>query len=403
MKTIKKFTIYLLLSVAVVGAVFTSCKDDSEDSGKTPVVKYVRITNPDSSDSLVVSAYMGSLIAIMGEDLQGIRELWFNDQKAKLNPAYITSFSVLVSVPSVIPETVTDEITMKFNDGKTLVYSFKVDVPAPMLSSLLCEYVKAGDTAIISGNYFLPAEGLEEPVVYFPNNIKAQTIISYTMDEIQVIVPSEAGVGKITVESMYGSTRSDFIFRDNTNLILDFENSAYGNPWGLGGFGTENGCSGQYLQFVGNQGAWNWVNPMMFGYWAKYGAGENPIAEGLVDNLELCFETNIVEWSDVPMLIWFDKIGTADGVNPDGVSAQAHWKPFNKDGVKSTYSSGGWITVSIPLTDFIYNKDESKSDLKIDNISLYSNLSFMLFGSSDATYPIDIRIDNVRVVPLKNK
>src|SRR5665648_25549 len=143
MKTIKKFTIYLLLSVAVVGAVFTSCKDDSEDSGKTPVVKYVRITNPDSSDSLVVSAYMGSLIAIMGEDLQGIRELWFNDQKAKLNPAYITSFSVLVSVPSVIPETVTDEITMKFNDGKTLVYSFKVDVPAPMLSSLLCEYVKA--------------------------------------------------------------------------------------------------------------------------------------------------------------------------------------------------------------------------------------------------------------------
>lgn len=403
MKTLKSITIFLLLTLVMAGTLFTGCNKESDDVGKHPTIKYIRVTNPASADSLIVSAYMGSLIAIMGEDLQGLKELWFNDQKAKLNPAYITASSVLVSVPSIIPDSVSDQMTLLFKDGQTLTYPFRVDVPAPILSSMLCEYVNAGDTAVIHGNYFLPSEGSDKPKIYFSDNVKAETIVSWSMNELKVIVPDGAVSGKVTVESMYGATRSSFIFRDNTNIILNFEDSSYGNPWGLGGFGTENGCSGQYLQFVGTLGAWQWLNPMMFGYWAKYGAGDIPVAEGQTRDLELCFEANVVTWSDVPMLIWFDKYDTQDGINADGEPAQAHWKPYNKDGVKSTYSSNGWITVSIPLSDFIYNKDESKSDLKISDISQYTNVTFMLFGASDDTYPIDIRIDNVRIVPLKNK
>ena len=46
---------------------------------------------------------MGSLVAIVGENLQNTRELWFNDQKANLSPTYITSKTILVNVPSTVP------------------------------------------------------------------------------------------------------------------------------------------------------------------------------------------------------------------------------------------------------------------------------------------------------------
>lgn len=397
-KFLRYFTFAILLAVWG-GVCFTACSDD-EESGN-PKVHYVRITNPAASDSLLVGAYMGNLIAIIGEDLQNLHELWFNDQKAKLNPAYITGHSVLVSVPSVIPSTVTDQMTFKFAGGQTVTYPFKVLVPAPVVTSMVCEYVPAGEVAILRGNYFLPAKELAEPIVYFPNNVKATEIVSYSMTEIQVVVPEGAVSGPISVESIYGTSRSSFHFRDKTNLILDFETSSYGNPWSLGAFGSEGGPSGQYLRFVKESfGAWSWLNEMMFGYWARSGAGEKPIATGDPSKLELVFEANVPTWSDVPMLIWFDKIGTPEGMNPDGSEPQAHWKPYNKDGVKSTYTTNGWVTVRIPLTDFIYNKDESKSDLKITSIETCSNISFMLFGAADDKYPIDIRIDNVRVVPI---
>ncbi len=395
MKTLKRITLSLLL-IFIASSTFVSCNKD-DNNGKNPTISYIRVTDPNASDSLLVSGYLGDLIAIMGNDLQNLKELWFNDQQAKLNPAYITQTSIIATIPGTIPEIVTNTMKLVFSDGQTLEYPFIVAVPAPSLSKMLCEYVPAGQTAVILGNFFLPAEGQNEPNVYFAGNIKAE-IVSYTMEEIRVIVPDNAGVGKITVESMYGKKTSSFIFRDNTNLILDFTSSSYGNPWGKGGFGTADDCSGQYLNFVGTMGGWSWQDKMMFAYFASAGAGVKPIASGLTDYLAVRFEANVVTWSDAPMIIWFDN---QDRITVDEASLpQAHWKPYNKDGVKSEYKTGGWITVTIPLKDFYYNKDESKSDLKIDNIENYTNINFFIFGAADGTYPIDIRIDNVRVVHL---
>ena len=52
---------------------------------------YVRITRPESSDSLLVGAGQGQLIAIVGKNLQDAVEVWFNDQQAILTPTYITN------------------------------------------------------------------------------------------------------------------------------------------------------------------------------------------------------------------------------------------------------------------------------------------------------------------------
>ena len=68
MKTIMKGWLMLVMAVAVV-TVYTSCEKDNTTG--EPRIRYVRVTNPESSDSLLVGAGQGSLIAIIGENLQG--------------------------------------------------------------------------------------------------------------------------------------------------------------------------------------------------------------------------------------------------------------------------------------------------------------------------------------------
>ena len=80
MKSFNKILFMLLLTVGVVSA-FLSCKKQAESG--TPTIDYVRVTRPEASDSLLVGAGQGQLIAIVGKNLQDAVEIWFNDQKAQ--------------------------------------------------------------------------------------------------------------------------------------------------------------------------------------------------------------------------------------------------------------------------------------------------------------------------------
>ena len=115
MKAINKFLLVFLLSIGVA-SIFISCDKDDDDSG-TPSISYVRITRPQSSDSLLVGAGQGQLIAIVGNNLQDAIEVWFNDKQARLTPTYITNTSILVSVPNPIPATITNKMKIVFKNG----------------------------------------------------------------------------------------------------------------------------------------------------------------------------------------------------------------------------------------------------------------------------------------------
>ena len=72
MKTFNQLIVLFVMAFAVTGT-FTSCSKD--DDGGEPKINYVRVTNPNSSDSLLVGAGQGKLIAIMGENLGGAIEI----------------------------------------------------------------------------------------------------------------------------------------------------------------------------------------------------------------------------------------------------------------------------------------------------------------------------------------
>src|SRR6188508_141794 len=122
MKSINKILLVLIMLTGVAG-IFIACDKNNDDSG-TPSVNYVRITRPESSDSLLIGAGQGLLIAIVGNNLKNTSEIWFNDQQAVLTPTYITNTSILVSVPSQIPKKITNKMRLVFSDGKELLYDF---------------------------------------------------------------------------------------------------------------------------------------------------------------------------------------------------------------------------------------------------------------------------------------
>jgi hypothetical protein len=212
MKSINKTIVLLLMLVATV-SVITSCKKDSS-SGATPTVNYVRITSPQSSDSLLVGAGQGQLIAIVGTNLQDAQQVWFNNLQARLTPTYISSTSILASVPSQIPDSITNMLTIIFKNGYKLEYPFTVQISEPLLNSMTCEFVNEGDVATILGNYFY-----EPLTVTFTGGATAE-LVSVEDEQIQFKVPAGAEPGPITVTTNFGETKSDFWFRDPRNTFI---------------------------------------------------------------------------------------------------------------------------------------------------------------------------------------
>ena len=393
----KSFFSYTALFIVLAVSIFSCKKEDNDEvSTGTPAVKYVRITDPKAADSLVIGAFMGSLVAIVGENLQNTRELWFNDQKANLSPTYITNKTILVNVPSTVPSKVTDKMRFVFKDGSELLYDFKVNVPAPLLSSIKCEYVPDGGVVELEGDFFF------EPKVFFTDNLAAE-IVSLSKTEMKVKVPAGAKPGPITVQTNFGKVKSRFLFRDNRNIILNYDGKNH-ETWtapitAANADPTMPGCDGSYVLFKHNaNGAWQWTNELTMQYWATRGRGRVPVATGSINDLTLKFECNVPqEWKDVRMEMFFGPYADDHGRDAAG-TAIARWKPWKND----PFKTNGWVTISIPLTEFKYGKDDSDSDetgtRKIENLSNLTNVVFMLFGPATGTNPVKIAVDNIRIV-----
>lgn len=392
MKSFLKITLLLVLS-SVVTSIVSCKKDEVKPNNGKPVIYYIRSTNPEVSDSLLVGTFMGSLIAIVGDNLADTKEIWFNDQSATLNPAYITDKTILVNVPSTVPSTVTSKMRLVFGDGSELLHDFSINIPAPVITGIKSEYVPDGDIVVLYGDFFF------EPKVIFPEDQEAE-IVSLTKTELQVKVPAGATTGNIIVRTNFGTARSSFIFRDNRNVLLDYDGKNHETWTAPIVSGPEPApCAGNYAFFKhAADGAWMWTNELTMQYWAPRGRGNVPVATGNVNDLVLKFEANVpIEWRDVRMEIFFAGFAEDHGRDAPG-TVFARWKPWKA----GPYKTDGWVTVTIPLTEFKYGKDDDDANengtTSISNLNGLTNITMMLFGPAAGPNPVQIAIDNVRIV-----
>jgi len=111
----------------------------------------------------------------------------------------------------------------------TATYHFVIAPPAPVIGSYNPINANAGDTVTIYGNFFL------NPSVTFGST--AATVVSNTLTEIQVIVPSGVSNQYVTVTTISGSSTSSqalgtAIYDDTAASFVE----NYLGPWDGSGF-----------------------------------------------------------------------------------------------------------------------------------------------------------------------
>ncbi|MDE6187432.1 MAG: hypothetical protein K2G17_04795 [Duncaniella sp.] len=426
------------MAAIALGVTAVSCEDQPDKfeltSGK-PVVKYIRPAGAAASDSLLTGAYLDNLVCLVGDNLTSIHELYFNDQKAVLNTSYITDHTLLVSVPGNIPEVVTNKIYMKTKDGDTVEYDFNILVPGPSVRSMSCEYAHAGSEVTVYGDYFIDDPNVPLSISMAGNvAVPAENITSITKTAINFVIPEDAPVGYITVNTIYGSGRSAFQFRDNRNILFDWDGSHGGLATGHGwrnGVVHEPGADadieaidGNYLYFggadmLGEIGATWAEDQFCMNYWPEPDAGfpclkdmpdfAKMLADYSVDNLQLKFECFVPAsnpWQSAALQVMFTPSSMVDystGTNAyysDATFTRGLWNPWQSTGSFTT--EGKWQTVTMPLNTFTYTHEGGSSGSKL-NVSNFDGLTLFVWhggvAGTDCT-PV-ICLDNIRIVPIE--
>jgi len=416
MKNIFKSTIKIVTLLLAVCAIFIlpACNNDYPDAYKPtkgkPTVDYIRLPDVNKSDSLLTHAFMGTTIALMGQNLTSIKEVWFNDQKAVLNTSLITSTTLIVTVKTVIPKTVTNKMYLVTTSSDTISIPFTVDVPAPVVSSMKCEMVSVGETAVINGDFFLDDPNIPLQVI-FPGNIPATKIISIAKTQIQVEVPAGATIpGQINVKSLYGNGRSSFWFLDNRGIILNYDNLTTAGSWRGGTIKNDaNSLDKNYLMLKGtlgdNVGSEDFTGGgFVSELWGDANGRPNAnFLPGPKEDYLFKFEARVITWTGAYLNICWGP--WASSVSPyqnqlywSNMNARGLWRPWETNGT-GEFKTDGWITVTIPMADMKYDKDFKTFEF---DPSKTGSLTFWMKGPSataGANSDIEIYIDNVRIVP----
>ena len=400
MKTLKKIFPWMAL-LCLLGGLY-SCDDDC---GCDPVISYIIPANA-SKDSLIVGANAEEYIIIVGENLSRVVQVWFdNVPSEELNPNYMSDNYIILKIPEISSST--RNITLITIDGRRLTKVFDVSIPKPVISMFYSEFVPAGGTLRVKGKYFFA------PKVSFLNEENGTEVFVNESDvevvgstELKIVVPASVGINQqVVVETASGKSASKILFRDRRNMIIDFSydypamdahtliqdwdnNSCSWDPafdiYEGDLFFPESGCDDNFFGQInkpsyGDHGTLIAYDATRVGKSLRNLFGEWVTAN--IDDMVLKFEVNVspqypVNGLNATIYITPDNFGGVeitdygrfltgkeDGTCVPGAfwtpyeinfnkSEPDNWEIVNSSYCKKDFSTEGWMTVAIPLSEF---------------------------------------------------
>ncbi len=379
MKLRYNLLLFYAITFVMVAGIFTACTDEKDgqpNKGK-PQINYVRITRPQSSDSLLTSGNQSGMVAIVGVNLQDAQQVWFNNRRAELVSTFISSTSIITRIPAEIPTKITNKLVLVFSNGDSLKHDFVVDISEPFVNTMKNEYALTGEVTTIAGSFFY-----EPLTVTFTGGVTGE-LVKVEVGLLEVKIPEGALPGPITVKTNFGEASSNFWFRDNRNVFISSDpftgwwNQDYvvSDP----GEGAPPKINGNYIRVKKPIGAWTW-NEIAGGPPAAMGDISKNIPDEAILNpaaYNFKFEVNTIK-PYTNNVIKFN-LGLSKDFNND----EYRWLPPYD-------TQGKWETVIIPLEDVMENFTTSVSP-----DGYYTRILFHGPGDLDA----DISFDNFRVVP----
>jgi hypothetical protein len=389
MKPIYKYSMFLLFAIALAG-IFAAC-DDQDAAGGEPEITYIRITDPEASDSLLVAAGQGQMVAIMGKNLQNTQQVWFNDQRAVLIPTLITNRSIIVRVPAQIPTVLTNDIRLIFANGKTLTHAFALDIAKPLITRMKSEYVNTGDVATFYGDFFY-----EPLTVTFTGGVQAE-IVSVDDQVLEVTVPDGAQSGPVTISTNFGATETDGWFRDNRNIIANFEGPFANGFWRGGDFVVASdpnipNISGKFVR----------VNRGALAAWPYLEVYGGPSDGDVADLTKVIPEEAFINPAAYSLKFEINTLASITGANMRLYLGGADGGGFGDARNEIYYiwqanldTQGEWETVTIPWIDVFTANQQFAYNSSGYGMYIYFH------GPNAANY--NFATDNFRVVPTTNE
>ncbi|MBD0255365.1 MAG: hypothetical protein ICV83_06570 [Cytophagales bacterium] len=393
----------------------SSCKEEDPTQPRKasgpPSIQAVRSTDPAKSDSTFTQSTLGSIIVIVGNNLEATQYVAFNGYQTPVNPVYATNTHLIVRVPDQVPTVATagsvpNELTV-VSPGGEATYAFTVLPPPPVVEAISNEFAKAGETITLYGNYFYFVEE-----VRFPGGVTSTEFTaspngkSLTVKVPAGVDPAATTNGELRVQGQSGlsAVNEKIKFNDAIGMIENWDDKTQGGYWGkvTTSSPTIQPIDRNFMSIImpipGSYG-WNENKARHFTDWG--GAQIYPTSPGganqiydpnaAIGNFELRMEvaavTSALDDIVVQMVAY-----TADGTE---LQAAVPLTDF----VRST--DGKWYTVGIPLGSL------AKGDVKL---AKYSDL---LNGKSGANHAfriifnkttagaspnVELAYDNVRVV-----
>jgi hypothetical protein len=409
MKKILSYIKFSLPLALVMLFIFTQsgCKKDSVSS--TPSITAVRSYAAAPGDSLLSKIGPGQWVTIIGSNLKGALQIYFDATASSFNEALFSDTSAVVLIPSVIafPSVPADQLnTIRYvtTHGET-TFSFPILPSAPTISGISNENAVVGDSVFVYGfNFF-----------FIQNFVFAGTTITNytgTNDGTSIRFKLPATVtssGVVTVTTKSGTASTVFTVNDmKTGMLCNFDDI---NTYSWGAAAISNNATdfpGNRLYYgriaAANLGAYDfaWYNGgrgmnMNAAQWIPTANLTDPIA-----NYALKFEMNIKQaWTGGYLYIVKDYDWTY-------LARYAPW--LNANGTATSFTTTGWQTITIPLTEFrtkangVDGTGNSPATLKtLVGNSGNGGINLWLINPTGTavTASFDGAFDNIRVVKIK--
>jgi len=399
----------ILLVLAMVAFMQSSCKKDANVGSGNPVITQVRTYAASLNDSVLKVANPGNYVVLQGSHFTGVKEVYFDGVVASVNNALGSDNSLPVKVPAIpfatLNQSKLNTITVVTATGQ-VTYSFPVVPLATVITSMSNEDALAGETVTVYGSNFFYIDKVILPggVTVSSGIVTNDLGTTLTFTVPQGVTTS----GTIQIVNRYGTGTSVLLFDDFVTGVATNFDAINNYSWGLSSNPTNSSTA-----YPGNTGYYAVLNASAIsaGDFAWYNGGRSinlsPTQWVPVSNLSdspgswaLKFEIDVpaaTPWVNGSLYI-------VDNSSWTYLAAYDPWK--NSDGTTTPFVTNGWQTVVIPLSDFKTTPavGTDGSGLPVasltDLLGPTGNGSISIMFINDGTTVVSnftVAIDNIRV------
>ena len=281
----------------------------------------------------ITEGNINQMVRIVGTNLNNVKKVTFNTVEADLKEVYTASTSAVVRIPSTLSMEHVNKIEYTTEQGTT-VFDFVIPFPTLTVSSLLCEFVKAGEWATVYGeNFDIYQFGTVSKVCIGEQELAIDEVTSTSMKvQIPAGTPDNSTITFRWTDSKGEAMTAELPFRPTAQLLYgdmsDLSMSTDG-PVVVAKEDTDGMAS---LHFTGSYDAWSWNTIDL---------SRNMIDQTIDNTDDYVLKFEVKNATNFPLT---EDTGLKFAVN---WGSDYGWNPAGGSGINTF---GRWQTVSLPLS-----------------------------------------------------